>query len=175
VLLGRGGLIYRSVDTKGDIPAAGRKKPRPPGFFASTTSGVRRRAATSLERPPLPAVDDDARSRDPARPRAQQERDDLGDFLGPPEAPPRQLVLEHLLDEVRVLLRPPIPRTARKQDRPRRHRVDSHLELREIDGHLLREPREPGLGRDVRRARAVLAPADRAHVDDRAAAVLAHP
>src|SRR4249919_1015749 len=71
----------------------------------------------------LAAVHDDVGTGDPRCPPGQQERDDVGDLLRAPQPPERELRVQEGGEVSGVLLREPLPRTAREEDRARAHRV----------------------------------------------------
>src|SRR6202171_1311610 len=76
----------------------------------------------NLETPRLAAIDDDAGARHPTRSRADQEGDDVADFLGRPEAPEANLALDESADRGRVALHAAVPGGARMQHAARRDR-----------------------------------------------------
>src|SRR6266851_271411 len=68
--------------------------------------------------PSLRAVDDDRRARDPAGAGRGEKGDDRADFLRAPEAPERQLALDHVGDAGGIRLLALVPGPAGKHDRP---------------------------------------------------------
>ena len=87
-----------------------------------------------LERARLPAVDDHASARYPARPAAGKERDEVADFVGGAESAERDLTPHELRDGLAILPEAALPRAALVQDA-----------VALLDG------RRPPVGVDVRR------------------------
>src|SRR4029450_11384052 len=80
----------------------------------------------------LAAVDDDRGAAHPARTWRGEERNDIADFLGAPEATERQLALHELGNTLGIRFLTAMPRTAGKEDRAGRNTDRPYVVGREL-------------------------------------------